>query len=651
MIKLLGLIYLSTFLCFTGFAQNSYSVSSIPASLLVNANLVKRTESMRLEIRDSAKAYLHQKYALTILNSAGDEAAGFAERSDKLVTLQNVDGTLYDESGKKIKSLKHSDLQDLSGTGDESLITDSRIKAHNFNWKIYPYTVEYEITFEFNGIFYLPPWQPIEEYHESVQSSSLKVECPSNYKIRYLEKNLANNLNSSIPKISTVSIETNHKNKVYTWNAENLPALESEKYSPRLSEVSPMVHLAPSSFSIYHHIGEMSNWINFGKFQYDLSINRNLIPENVKLKIHALTDNLSGTREKVNAIYHFLQRNTRYISIQLGIGGWQPFDANSVAQKGYGDCKALSNYMYSLLKEIGIKSNYVLINGGYSARAVNIDFPSVQFNHMILCVPEINGQSKDTIWLECTSQTLPTGYLSSFTSNRYCILIDEKGGVLAHTPIYKKEDNIQIRKIIAKVDSDGNLNASINTRFQAEQTDDLHEEINGLSKEKVEELLKQRLNIPTYDILSYNYREENNNLPIIHERLEVKASNYCTVSGKRIFICPNILNKSISKIPSPDTRKQNIIIPSAFVDIDTIELNIPLGYFPESIPKNNSVTNKFGSYHSELIVKSDKVVYIRNSQRNSGLFPAKDAIVLSEFYDTIFKADREKLVMVKKGKN
>ena len=70
-----------------------------------------------------------------------------------------------------------------------------------------------------------------------------------------------------------------------------------------------------------------------------------MLPEDIKKKVHELTDHLKDPREKINVLYDFLQKNTHYISIQLGIGGWQPFPADYVAAKRYGDCKALSNYM------------------------------------------------------------------------------------------------------------------------------------------------------------------------------------------------------------------------------------------------------------------------------------------------------------------
>jgi len=194
-----------------------------------------------------------------------------------------------------------------------------------------------------------------------------------------------------------------------------------------------------------------------------------------------LTDKLKDPKQKISVLYDYMQKNTHYISIQLGIGGWQPFDATYVATKRYGDCKALSNYMVALLKEAGIKGKTVDIRAGANAASINKDFPSFQFNHVIACVP----LDKDTVWLECTSETLPAGYLSSFTANRYAVLVDENGGKLIHTPKYNYHDNQEIRKIDATINEEGNLSASVNTQYKAEQQDNLEQLINGLSKDKM----------------------------------------------------------------------------------------------------------------------------------------------------------------------
>ena len=59
-----------------------------------------------------------------------------------------------------------------------------------------------------------------------------------------------------------------------------------------------------------------------------------------------------------------MQSRTRYASIQLGIGGYKPAPAMEVSEKGYGDCKGLTNYMSALLKEAGITSYYTWVKSG-----------------------------------------------------------------------------------------------------------------------------------------------------------------------------------------------------------------------------------------------------------------------------------------------
>lgn len=614
-------------------AQNKYAVNLIPTQLLAHANVVKRMEEIRVDIRDAGNATIIHKYALTIFNTGGDGEAELVEWYGQLIGIESVEGTLYDASGKKIKSLKRNDIEDVSGTSSSSLADDNRLKKHNFNCRNYPYTIEYEIATVYRGIFYLPRWIPVENEKYAVEKSKLIVKCPLDYKLRYKTFNYPKE-----PVISTVKQAV-----VYEWGVENLPPYIVEDYQPQWHEITPAVYLAPTNFEMQHYSGSMGDWTNLGKFGYTLNHDRDILPENIKKRVHALTDGLKTNPEKIKILYEYLQENTHYISIQLGIGGWQTFDANYVATKGYGDCKALSNYMYSLLKEAGIKSYYTWIKAGENNNSFLDDFPSNQFNHCIVCVP----QAKDTIWLECTSQTLPMGYLSGFTSNRNALLIDETGGKLVRTPFYKKTDNTKIRKIKATVNKEGQLIASSITAYKAEQQDNLELLLGAYSKEKMGERLQTKLNLPSYTIDKFNYTiNKAAPFPVITEMIDLTANNYCPISGKRMFINPNILNLFFAKINDATTRKFDIKLPDAFIEIDSVEINIPSGYKPESVPDNSVIVNKFGSYKTKFILSPSKIIYIRELQQNGGRFPASDAVGLAEYFNSVVVADRTRLVFV-----
>ena len=619
---------------FAGFAQADYSITPIPAVLLVNANAVVRNAVTNIEIRNEGKAIITSRYVVTVLNAGGNKYASMELAYDKLISIRSFSGNLYDASGRRIRSLKKGEVTDESATASYSLADDNRVRSHNFNYQNYPYTVEYETVVEYSGIFYFPSWIPVEDENLSIQESVLLVQMPLNYNIRYK----AFNYNKE-PGLVTAK-----DSKTLQWKVENLIPVRKEVFSVPWFESTPSVFLAPTSFRLQDYNGTMADWATFGKFLYTLNAGRDKLPDNVKAKVHALTDGLSSTPEKVRKLYEYLQQNTRYISVQLGIGGWQTYDANYVASNGYGDCKALSNYMYSLLKEAGIKSYYTLIKAGDHNQSFIPDFPSNQFNHVIVCVP----QNEDTIWLECTSQTEAPGYLGSFTSNRHALVINEDGGVLVKTPGYTKADNLQVRKINSVLDMEGNLTMNIDTKYQAEQQDDVDGLLHGLSKELIAEYLKDKLSIPSYDIVKFDYTQNKNGLPSINEKLEVKAYNFATVSGKRIFITPNILNRSGTKISDHDKRISPIRLSFEFTDIDTVEIKVPDGYVPESLPAGEALDTKFGKYSTTFSFVPGRIIYSRLMQRNSGYYPASDGDALRDFYDLVYRSDRGRIVLVKK---
>ena len=620
------------------FANNlhaqSYNVSLIPDSLMKHANVVKRTEDVRIIIRGIDKATIYHKYAITILNEAGDKYAAYDNLYNKLIDLSNISGNLYDASGKLIRSVKQKDIQDYYDDQQMTLITDNRYKVHDFYYKQYPYTVEYSDQQEYNGFFLLDSWHPQQSNVMAVAQSRFVVETPINYEIRYKQLNYT----------YSPTLQNSGDTKTYTWEIRNKSAFEWEDLSPSMSDITPSVYLVPVHFKIEGYEGSMDTWKNLGKFVSSLNAGKDVLPANVKNEVHALIDGLTDINQKAVVLYEYMQKNTRYINVKLGIGGWQPFDATYVATKKYGDCKALSNFMKSLLEEAGIPAYYVLVQSGDDEmRGLWEDFPAPFFNHAVLCMP--NG--KDTTWFECTNQTVSAGFMSDFVGNRKALLIKDDGGYVVRTPVYTEKTNRQERKVSATIDEAGNLRANLFTKYFGVEQELPHALINEVNKDVRDMYLNAQISLPTYEVQDVTYAEIKNSLPEVDETMQLKADRYATVSGKRIFLKPNLFNKNGATLDQEKTRHFPIVYPSAFNHTDSIEIIIPEGYAVEAMPKDVQLTSKFGSYSMTISIAGNKINLVRNYTRVSGVFPAADFKELAEFNNKVYKADRGQLVMVK----
>jgi hypothetical protein len=328
----------------------------------------------------------------------------------------------------------------------------------------------------------------------------------------------------------------------------------------------------------------------------------------------------------------------------LGIGGWQPIDAAFVAKNKYGDCKALSNYMVSLLKEAGIKAHYTVIYGGEDEVNTYSDFPANLFNHIVCCVPLKN----DTVWLECTSQTTSAGYMGTFTGNRYALLIDDDGGHLVRTPAYGLNDNIKSRKIDAVIDEAGNLTAEINTHFSGISQERAHSLFHDANKDEQEKYFNNVINLPTYKVEKISYKETRNKIPAMDEYLKIVSGNYASITGKRLFIRPDIINVE-SKLPSDRPRQFGVVIPNSYKEIDSINISLPVGYKVEALPKNVAIENKFGKYAVTYKVSDNKIEMIRLQYHYAVQAPAAEYDDLVKFHDAMYKTDHNRIVFVKQG--
>ena len=226
----------------------------------------------------------------------------------------------------------------------------------------------------------------------------------------------------------------------------------------------------PSRLIYDKYVGTADNWKDCGKWFYDLYKGRDEISDAEKPIIDTLLKGIVNNDERIEALYKYMQENTRYVAVFIGLGGYQPFHAKTVFETGYGDCKALSNYLHALLKYAGIESFSAAVSSGNYKESIFLDFPNFQqFDHIILCVP----RKSDTLWLECTNQKIPFGFLGDFTDDRDVLLITEDGGKFAHTTRYDLKDNIRNCRSEFTIDSTGTAFCSVATSYHGLQYDNI----------------------------------------------------------------------------------------------------------------------------------------------------------------------------------
>lgn len=620
------------------FAQNKYSVDSIPAELRQNADAVIRTETIEFTIEDVGNAVLSVHKVITVFNERGArEYSKFYTYYDKLTKVRKISGAVYDRNGSKVFKLKNKDVVDVSLSSLSNDVTDGRQKITEFDSKSfqYPYTIEFSSTVKVNNMMFYPAETFYSNKNVSVQEKSLIINTPADFVFRYKEQNMP----------QKVYVKEEGRCKKYIWNVRNMPAFEYEPFS-NINE-DPSVVCAPKAFEIESYKGEINSWNDIGKFVYTLNAGRDVLPERVKKKVHELIGNEKETLKKIQLLYGYLQNNTRYLSIQLGIGGWQTMSAIDVSSKGYGDCKALSNYMKALLSEAGIASCVALVMAGDNADEVDSDFPSMRFNHSINCIP----LERDTIWLECTSQTNPMGYQGSFTGNRKALLILPEGGVLVNTIKYGSFDNSKNRKAKIVIDELGNAKAQIKTFFSGIQHESKSYILHEKDQEQQKRLVRNSIKIPSFDLEKFSFVETKSQNPSIEESLELRAHKILKKTGTRIFIKPNLLGDNTVFLPETKERKHSLFLsPNIFnsFDSDSILIYFQENISPEFIPEPVFIKSKFGEYSVSISFQKGTLVYYRRLILNGGNFPAEDYKDFFDFLKFIDKNDRIELSFMEK---
>ncbi|CAM3658989.1 DUF3857 domain-containing protein [Mucilaginibacter galii] len=615
-------------------AQTTYPAATIPKDLLPYASAVVRNMEVVTEVKDLSNTINHVKEVVTVLNKNGDSNADIVVWYNKSNRIKYIKGVVYDEFGKPVGKFFERNFSDYSAASDASLFEDSRVRHYKPSVVNYPYTVEYEYEVLSKQSLNFADWSPNESTGTAVEHSSYQFICKPDFNIRYKEMNYTGKVNST-PVTGL---------KSYLWEANHIKALRSEPYSPDPEQYQTVVKVAPEKFSYEGYTGSFTNWNELGKWVYDkLLTGRTALQPQTTAYMHSLTDTIADPKMKAKAIYEYMQRKSRYISVQIGIGGYQPFMASEVDRVSYGDCKGLVNYTQALLKAVNIPSYYCVVQAGNLKKSLLPDFASMaQGNHIILCLPF----KSDTTWLECTSKDIPFGFLGDFTDDRRVLACTADGGKLLHTPKYTTALSKQIRKANVTLKEDGQLDGSMTTTFEGWQYEN-RPNIPGDNTDEIKNA-KKRYAINNLEIETLELKPVKTINPVNNEQMKFGARDYASLSDGRYFFMANLANRYTSVPREVRNRTTNVYINRGYTDVDEVVYLVPVGYKIENIPLRVHIDKPFGRYTASVSMNDkNQIIYKRKLEVIDGTYPADSYAELVNFYQQVADADDYKIALVK----
>lgn len=613
------------------FAQN-FPVSAIPENLKKNANAVIRKDFTTIQINSINDIKYQYTTVTTVLNKDGDEKAVIAIPYEKGDNISDVKVTLYDESGKKIKSYSKSDFGDFANNNQGTFYSNSRVLALAYTPTQYPYTVEFSYQIGEENTVFLPDFIPFRSTNISLEEAQMKIINKSGIELK--SKTYPSKYN-----YASVVESDNTAEKIYTY--KNVPAIDDAFLLPQPVKILPKVSFALTKFNLEGKQGTINNWKDFGSWYYK-NILEPVFVSTPAIKAEVASLNLQGTKEeKVRKIYQYMQSKTRYIFVALGIGGWQPMLPDEVQKKGYGDCKGLSTYMKTLLDEAGIPSYYCKINSDSSPISFDKDFPKMGGNHIILMVPTEKGN----IWLENTSQQIAFNHLSYSTTDRNVLTVKQDGIDIIDTPSYPAEQNKEKQVLKIKLNEDNSILGEGSFSYTGSQYDHNLAFTNMQPKER-NETVKSLFDVLHFDKVEMkNFLNDKDNA-IAKYDLDFKANNYSKNAGNSIiFRAVPIYSNTVYK--TDENRELPFELRQSFEDEYEISYTVPKNYKLDEIPENVTVSSEFGTYKLNFVKNGDELKVSRTIKINRGLYPKEKYNDYINFRKKTLNLDNSKILISK----
>jgi hypothetical protein len=476
--------------------------------------------------------------------------------------------------------------------------------------------------------------------------------------------NLPTNWTASSITFNSEKIEPIVKGTSYVWERRNLPPIEPEPSSPNIAALAPRIAInyAPPASSSKNVPGGriFAKWEDVSRWYTDLS-DPQAIPDNqITNKAKELTANSKTEIERIQAIGRYVQ-SLQYISIQIGIGRFQPHAASHVFSKMYGDCKDKANLMRAMLKAINITSYPVLIYSG-DRTFVREDWASPgQFNHCIIAV-KISDETKAMsvvthptlgrlLIFDATDSDTPVGDLPYHEQGSLALIAAGDNGQLMRMPVAPPEENTWERKIKMDLNPNGSISVVINDNAIGQPAAKTRRLFNNRSKPEFIKSIESWITVAGVTGAKITKAEPSDNYTSgqFAINIEFSVDRYAqSLRNSLLVLKPSVIARRGESLFLKENSRSHPIVIEAEAFNETIEIKVPDGFQVDEVPDPVKLDTPFGSYITKYEVKGNQLVVTRKLVQLASVIPANQYADVRTFMNNIQASETAPVVLVKK---
>ena len=450
----------------------------------------------------------------------------------------------------------------------------------------------------------------------------------------------------------------------WTWEMKDLPGITPEEYMPPWHAIAGvmLVALIPPGGMAHGFL----TWSEMGAWQNSLLQGREGASPEIKQKVSELIANAKTPMAQMVALADFMQKDIRYVGIWLGIGGWQPHAAPQVFSNRYGDCKDKATLLSVMLREIGIKSYYVVIDSERGGVTPAIPPHLGLFDHVVLAIHLPDGvedpRLKATLQhpklgrlliFDPTDELTPFGSLSGELQASYALLVTPEGGELAQMPQLSPSTTGILRTTKLTLDAQGSLRGEVQDEYVGDSAWWMRGRLRYVEKDSdrlkiIEHLVSGSLG--SFSITKAGMTNlQDSSKPFLVE-YSLVAQAYAKSAGDLLLVRPRVIGiKTNGILETKEPRAYPVEFPGPQLDRDSFEITLPSGYEVDELPPPTDIDFPFASYHSKTVAQGNILKYTRTFEIKQLSVPASQADDLKKFFRIIGNDERSTAVLKPAG--